>query len=98
MRNVLAATLDTPVRVSARDEAGAAGCAMIAAVAIGAYGDMDACIAEWTTPLLGQPEGPKPELVTTYDALFEIYRATRDALPAVWDGLAAQRDGKGAFQ
>lgn len=94
-RTVLASALNTPVRVSRRDEAGAAGCAMMAAVAIGAYRDMDACIAEWTTPLLGAPEPADPDLVPIYDQLFETYRATREALPPVWDRLAAQRAVQG---
>ena len=50
------------VRVSARQEAGAAGAAMMAAVAIGAYPTMDACVADWVTPLLGPAEAPDPAL------------------------------------
>lgn len=96
LRQVLAAALDTPVRVSAREEAGAAGCAMMAAVAIGAYPTMDACIAQWTTPLLGQPEAPDPGLVPVYDRLFTNYRHAREGLGPVWDGLAAARAPKGA--
>ncbi len=96
LRQVLAAALDTPVRVSAREEAGAAGCAMMAAVAIGAHDTMDACIAEWTTPLLGQPEEPNPGLVPIYDRLFTNYRHARDGLAPVWDGLAAARAAQGA--
>ncbi|MBN7784475.1 carbohydrate kinase [Ponticoccus gilvus] len=96
LRRVLAASLHTPVRVSAREEAGAAGCAMMAAVAIGAYGDMDACVADWVTPLLGQPEQPDPALVPLYDRLFTSYAASRSALAPVWDGLAAARGTEGA--
>ncbi|PWL33417.1 FGGY-family carbohydrate kinase [Marivita sp. XM-24bin2] len=91
VRRVLAASLDTSVRVSSREEAGAAGCAMMAAVAIGAYDDMDACIAEWTTPLLGEPEPPDPSLVPIYEQLFTTYRQARDGLAPAWDGLAAMR-------
>lgn len=96
LRRVLAASLNTPVRVSARDEAGAAGCAMMAAVAIGAYDTMDACIAQWTTPLLGPPEAPDPALVPIYDSLFTTYRQARQGLAPVWDGLAAARTAQGA--
>jgi erythritol kinase len=91
LRKILASALNTPVRVSSRDEAGAAGCAMMAAVAIGAYADMDACIADWTTPLLGTPEPADPTLVAVYDQHFETYRATRQTLLPIWDSLAAQR-------
>jgi erythritol kinase (D-erythritol 1-phosphate-forming) len=98
LRKVLAAALDTPVRISAREEAGAAGCAMMAAVAIGAYPDMDACIAEWTTPLLGPAEAPDPALVPVYDTLFTSYRNARVALAPVWKDLAAARGGQGESQ
>lgn len=93
LRRVLAAALNTPVRVSARDEAGAAGCAMMAAVAIGAYPDMSACIAEWTTPLLGVAENPDPALVPTYDRLFSAYHAARTALPPIWGELVQRPAG-----
>ncbi|WFE76503.1 FGGY-family carbohydrate kinase [Roseinatronobacter sp. S2] len=96
LRRVLSAALNTPVRISAREEAGAAGCAMMAAVAIGAYEDMDACIAEWTTPHLETPEGPDAELVPVYDTLFKSYRAARGALTPVWDTLTTARIAKGA--
>ena len=62
-RRCSAAAVQAPVRVSSREEAGAAGAAMMAAVAIGAYPTMDACIASWVTPLLGPAEAPDPELV-----------------------------------
>lgn len=84
LRAVLAGALNTPVRVSNREEAGAAGCAMMAAVAIGAYDTMEDCIAEWTTPLLGAAEQPDLKLVQAYDTLFETYRQTRVALAPVW--------------
>lgn len=95
LRHVLAAALNTPVRISSREEAGAAGCAMMAAVAIGAYETMDACIAEWTTPLLGEPEAPDPSLVLVYDRLFTNYRNARNCLVPVWNGLAAARATQG---
>lgn len=91
LRQVLAAALNTPVRVSDRAEAGAAGCAMMAAVAIGAYRDMDACIADWTTPYLGAADAPDPDLLPVYDRLFASYRASRHALAPVWGAVAAHR-------
>lgn len=95
LRKVLASSLNIPVRVSARDEAGAAGCAMMAAVAIDVYQSMDACVAEWTTPLLGEHEPADQSLVPVYDRLFTTYRAAREALPPTWDSLAAQRAAQG---
>lgn len=95
LRGILAAALNAPVRVSDRDEAGAAGAAMMAAVAIGAYPDMNACIAEWVTPLLGASEAPDPALVAAYDRLFPAFSAARQALPPAWSALARARAAKG---
>ena len=95
LRGILSAALNAPVRVSDRDEAGAAGAAMMAAVAIGAYPDMNACIAEWVTPLLGASEAPDPALVAAYDRLFPAFSAARQALPPAWSALARARAAKG---
>ena len=92
LRAVLSACVEAPVRVSAREEAGAAGAAMMAAVAVGAYPTMDACIAEWVTPLLGEPEAPNADLVRTYRGLFPAYAETRRALVPVWSQLARERE------
>lgn len=91
LRGILSASLNAPVRVSDRDEAGAAGAAMMAAVAIGAYPDMQSCIAEWVTPLLGPAEPPDAALVSAYDHLFPAFTAARTALPPTWDALSAAR-------
>ena len=64
-------------------------------IAIGAHHDMESCIAEWVTPLLGQAEQPDPALVAAYDALFPAFAASRRALPPAWDALAAARSLKG---
>ncbi|MEO1238687.1 MAG: FGGY-family carbohydrate kinase [Pseudomonadota bacterium] len=91
VRQVFAGALASPVRVSTRGEAGAAGCAMMAAVAIGAYPDMEACIKEWVEPFLGPSEPPEPHLRVTYDALYQTYRLSRDLLPPVWAEMATNR-------
>ena len=91
LRGILSAAVHAPVRVSAREEAGAAGAAMMAAVAIGAYPDMDACVAEWVTPLLSPAEAPDPALVAIYDRLFAAYAAARRGLGPAWDLLASAR-------
>lgn len=91
LRSILGAAIRARVRTSAREEAGAAGAAMMAAVAIGAYPDMNACISEWVTPLLGPAEDPDPQLVHTYDRLFPAFLAARNASPPVWQALARAR-------
>ena len=90
LRAILAACLNAPVRVSSREEAGAAGAAMIAACAIGVYPDMNAAIARWVTPALLQAEAPDPALVKIYASLFPAYVEARKALEPVWDRLAAK--------
>ncbi|HLP70845.1 MAG TPA: FGGY-family carbohydrate kinase [Rhizobium sp.] len=91
LRAILAACVGAPVRVSSREEAGAAGAAMMAAVAIGAYPDMHACIADWVTPLLGAPKSPDPALVDVYRRLFPAFQSSRAGLPPAWSLLAAAR-------
>ncbi len=93
LRAILGSAVGARVRVSAREEAGAAGAAMMAAVAIGAYSGMDACIAAWVTPLLGAAEAPNDALMHLYDRLYPVYADARRALGPVWDGLAALRGG-----
>ena len=91
LRGILSAAIGAPVRVSSRDEAGAAGAAMMAAVAAGVYPDMAACIAAWVTPLLSAPEAPDPALTAAYDRLFPAFSAARAALPPTWAALATAR-------
>ncbi|MDF1632561.1 FGGY-family carbohydrate kinase [Mycoplana sp. MJR14] len=90
LRSVLSASVNAPLCVSEREEAGAAGVAMMAAVAIGAYRSMDDCIAEWVTPLLGRPEPPDPEQANRIDHLYGAYRQARSGLVPVWDALAGR--------
>lgn len=90
LRAVLGAVVGAPVRTSTREEAGAAGAAMMAAVALGVYPDMQACIAEWVTPLLGPVETPDPDHMQTYAQAFPVYQQARRALEPVWDAMAQQ--------
>lgn len=91
LRAMLAAALRAPVRASGREEAGAAGAAMIAAVSLGLYPDMEACVAQWVRPLLRDPLAPDENLVEAYERAFPAYRAARQAMPPVWRALAAAR-------
>ncbi|OON38624.1 carbohydrate kinase [Izhakiella australiensis] len=87
LREIFAAALGAPVRVNVREEAGAAGAAMMAAVAIGAYADMESCIDSWVTPLLGSCEQPDALQQARFTALYDSYRQARTLLPPVWSGL-----------
>ena len=93
LRTIMGAALGTRIRTSAREEAGAAGAAMMAAVALRHFGSMEACVARWVRPLLGEAENPDPSLAALYAAHFPAYIATRRALTPVWHAL---RDGRAA--
>jgi erythritol kinase len=92
-KTILASVLDVPIRDVAREESGAAGCAMMAAVAIGAERDMAAAVRTWVEPLLGDRIMPDRALASAYAALFPLYQQTRQAMPPIWRGLAACRAG-----
>lgn len=90
LRAVLAAAVGAPVRISAREEAGAAGAAMMAAVAVGVYPEMESCITEWVSPMLGPAEAPDAAMIEIYNGMFPVYLAARRALEPVWDMMAQQ--------
>ena len=90
LRNTLGAALGAPVRVSTREEAGAAGASMMAAVAIGAYRTMDDCITDWVTPELGAAEPPKAEDIERMTRLFAAYSDVRRGIAPAWNTLAVR--------
>ncbi len=89
LRRSLSAAVNAPIRLSRREETGAAGAAMMAAVAIGAYPSMDECISSWVTPLLGDVEAPDAQEALRFDQLYGAYTDIRRAMPPVWDRLAS---------
>lgn len=91
LRGVFAATLGSSVRQSQRDEAGASGAAMMAAVATGVYPDMAACVQAWASPNLGPLEPPEESLTQKYQTMFEAYRAIRQATQPSWQTLSTMR-------
>ncbi len=92
LRTILAAALGTRIRASTREEAGAAGAAMVAAVAIGVCPDMERCIERWVTPTLADAINPDPVLAQRYDRLFPAYVASREASAPVWRAMRDARD------
>lgn len=84
LRMILASTLNARVRSVARDEAGAAGAAMIAAVQQKLFSDMSACANTWVEPLLGQATEPEADLTKIYAETFPHYIATRKAMRPIW--------------
>lgn len=88
LRNTISSILNSPIRFSNRQEAGAAGAAMMAAVSIGIYDDMHSCIREWVSPLLSNIELPDAALSETYDTLFKAYQLQRISSEPIWQELA----------
>ncbi len=88
LRAILSSTLRADVRYVNREEAGAAGAAMMAAIQQQIYPDMDQCAQHWVDPLLGQPVEPDASLAQTYDNSFACYKEARQKLQGVWRGLA----------
>lgn len=88
---ILGAVLESNIRICSRAEAGAAGVAMMAAVATGFYPDMDACAEEWVQPWLNAPEAPDAALAKRYAQLFPVYLDARRRSPPVWKQLAVVR-------
>lgn len=91
LRRILSSSLKAPIRISSRDEAGAAAAAMMAAVAIGAFDDMEACINEWVTPLLGVPDPVDNKMINKYDQLYSAYKSCRQDLGPTWTKMALIR-------
>jgi len=88
VRLVLSEALGVPVRRTLREEAGAAGAAMIAAVATGVVSDMEACISSWVSPRLGPLEAPSASGATRASGRFRSYLLARAALGPTWASLA----------
>ncbi len=91
LRVMLASVLKARVRSVSREEAGAAGAAMMAAVQQKIYPDMNACAAEWVDPLLGGITAPDPALTGLYDGAFAIYKETREKMRPLWRAMVANR-------
>jgi erythritol kinase len=91
IRTILASVLGVPVRTVNREEAGAAGAVMMAAVQLGLYDDLASCADAWVTPALGGITAPDPALQSLYAGLFPIYRSIRESMPAAWANLNTVR-------
>ncbi len=88
LRRILGGALGASIQTSEREEAGAAGAAMIAAVSLGIYPSMADCVREWVRPHHRPAEPADEELARRYDALFPAYKQSRLALQPVWHALS----------
>jgi erythritol kinase len=92
IRTILASVLGTPIRTLNREEAGAAGAAMTAAIQLKLYPNMTACAAVWVDPHLGDLVHPDPRLQEIYRDAFAIYRSLRQAVRPSWKPLSNLRE------
>lgn len=88
LRTILASVLNASIRSVSREEAGAAGTAMIAAVQQKLYADMTACANTWVEPYLGRSTEPDTALTRRYENIFSSYVDARKAMRPIWRGLA----------
>lgn len=88
LRRILGAALGASVQTSEREEAGAAGAAMIAAVSLGIYPTMADCVADWVTPYQRPAEPADEDLARHFDRVFPVYQQSRQALQPVWETMA----------
>jgi erythritol kinase len=94
LRSILGGALNATIQTTEREEAGAAGAAMIAAVSLGIYDDMEACVADWVSPYMRPAEAPDPDTVRRFDEAFPAYRQTWQALRPVWHAMAGDHAQK----
>jgi erythritol kinase (D-erythritol 1-phosphate-forming) len=88
LRVILASALNANVRSVSREEAGAAGAAMIAAVQQKLFRDMSDCANAWVEPHFGKVTEADAGLVKTYERAFPSYVEARKAMRPVWRGRA----------
>jgi erythritol kinase len=93
LRLFFASALNAPVRSVLREEAGAAGAAMMAAVQQKVFPNMADCAARWVDPALGPETRPDTALVKMFDTMFPIYKQTREQMRPVWRALQNSRQG-----
>lgn len=88
LRGILGGALGASIQTSEREEAGAAGAAMIAAVSLGIYETMENCVRDWVTPFQRPPEQPDADMIRYFDAVFPVYRQSWVASRPVWHSHA----------
>jgi erythritol kinase (D-erythritol 1-phosphate-forming) len=91
LKSIFSSVLDVPVRDANREEAGAAGAAMLAALALGIEPTIESCCRTFVDPTLGRVIEPDPALVPLYHKLFPIYRELRTTMRCTWRELARVR-------
>ena len=87
LRKIMGSVLKTRFRTAERGEAGASGVAMVAAVSLGIYPTMAACVKDWVHPYLSEAEEYDASQSQIYDSLYPIYVEARQAYLPLWKSL-----------
>ena len=87
LREIFSSVLKVTIRTSNRKESGAAGAAMIGAMALGIYKDWNSCIEDWVDPFLGKLEKNNKNLVQVYDDVYDIYLDSRNRIQPIWEKI-----------
>ena len=94
LRQLLATVTGRPVRVSTREECGAAGAAIVASVATGCHRSVREALPQWVEGYLDDRLTlPDPEQVDLYDQVFAQYRNIATQARPAWHALARMRAG-----
>ncbi len=91
LKRIFACVLDRPVRESTREEAGAAGAAMMALVSLGQTKNLAEAADIYVTPTLGGLIEPVARDAALYGDLFAVYADLRERMPPAWQALAEAR-------
>ena len=83
----MGSVLKTRFRTAERGEAGASGVAMMAAVSLGIYPNMAACVKDWVYPYLSEAEEYDASQGQIYDSLYPKYVEARQAYLPLWKSL-----------
>jgi len=88
LSTLFATIMNRPVRSVSRDEAGAAGAAMIAAVHHRYYSSVSQCVDQWVAPHFGDRIVPDQKQVELYNDAFNLYQELRNSHSPHWVSFA----------
>lgn len=92
LRQMIASVTGRPVRVSNREECGAAGAAITAALAIGSHASVRDMLPQWVDAYLDEAVTlPNPRETALYDQIYRHYHEATQRARAPWQSLADAR-------
>jgi erythritol kinase len=99
LRQLLASVTGRPVRVSHREECGAAGAAIVAAVALGQHDSVRAALPAWVDAFLDtRVTAPDSAQAALYDKLFPLYQQGAARNRPLWAALGEVRASAASAQ